>query len=474
MSTVADQSQAVVAMQSDWNLSGALLGGTRAMRANATTYLPQWINEETANYQRRLASATLYPAYARTIETLSSKPFAKPVVRSDNIPAKVVPWLKDVDLEGRNIDTFAYDVLESALGYGLCGILIDHPTSIGPRSVADEKKQGLRPYWVHIKSSQILGWRAARVAGKWTIGQLRLMESVTVADGEWAEKAIEQVRVLAPGSWTTYRQDLKNDWQVFEAGVTTLSYVPFVPVYGARTGFLTGKPPLREMAHLNVKHWQSQSDQDTLLHVARVPILTARQTGDNFKLVIGAATAVNLGDNPAAELRFVEHSGAAISAGRSSLQDLEEQMRQAGAELLVLTPGKVTATQVSTENAVSMSALQRMTKGVQDALDQALQITAEWIREPEGGGVTLFTDFGSLTMADASAQLILGAQTAGVISKETTINELKRRGTLSAEVDATKEQDKIDLEGPALGDIGLGGTPLVKPPVTPPANPPKP
>lgn len=455
MDTVADQSGAVLAMQADWTLAAALLGGTRTMRAAAYDFLPRWINEEQGSYDRRLVTATLYPAYARTVETLASKPFSKAVVRSEDIPTQIVPWLEDVDLEGRNIDTFAYDVIESALGYGLTGILVDYPPAPGPRSVADERKQGLRPYWVHIKPQQFIGWRAARIAGNWTLTQLRLMETVTVPDGQWGEKAISQVRVLEPGRWATYRQNEKNEWFEFESGVTTLSYVPFVPVYGARTGFMLGKPPLREMAHLNVKHWQSQSDQDTLLHVARVPILTIRQAGDNFKLIIGAATAVNLGDGPNAELAFVEHTGAAITAGRESLQDLEEQMRQAGAELLLLQPGKITATQVSTENSVSMSALQRLTKGVQDALDQALQITAEWIGEPEGGGVTLFTDFGALTMAEASAQMVIQSQAAGLISRETTINELKRRGTLSAEVDADDEAEKISEEGPALGEAGL-------------------
>jgi hypothetical protein len=36
---------------------------------------------------------------------------------------------------------------------------------------------------------------------------------------------------------------------------------------------MMGISPLRDLAYLNVKHWQSQSDQDTILHVARVPIL---------------------------------------------------------------------------------------------------------------------------------------------------------------------------------------------------------
>jgi hypothetical protein len=50
-------------------------------------------------------------------------------------------------------------------------------------------------------------------------------------------------------------------------------YIPFVPLYGTRLAFMMGISPLRDVAYLNVKHWQSQSDQDTILHVARVPIL---------------------------------------------------------------------------------------------------------------------------------------------------------------------------------------------------------
>ncbi|MCL5460174.1 DUF4055 domain-containing protein, partial [Loigolactobacillus coryniformis] len=67
-------------------------------------------------------------------------------------------------------------------------------------------------------------------------------------------------------------------------------------------------------------------------------------------------------------MKFVEHTGAAIDAGSQDLDKLEERMRQAGAELLVIAPGKVTATQVHTENAVGMSALQRITLGLEDAI----------------------------------------------------------------------------------------------------------
>ncbi len=441
-------------MQPDWALAAALMGGTRAMRAAGETLLPRWPNEDPKDYTARLATATLLPAYARTVQTLTGKPFSKPVTVGEDVPPALVPWLDDVDLEGRNLDTFAADVMESALAFGLSGILVDYPTAPGPRTVAVERAQGLRPYWVHVKHGQILGWRSKRANGRWVITQLRLMETVCEDDGEFGQAEVSQVRVLTPGVWQTYRKAAtdKHEWVLFEQGTTTLGYVPFVPVYGQRTGFMMGKPPLIEMAHMNVQHWQSASDQQTILHVARVPVLAVSGVDDdNWTLKVGASAAVRLPTG--AEMKYVEHSGEAIQAGRDSLHDLEEGMRQAGAELLVLTKGrKTTATEVKTDNAVAMCALQRIVQSLEDALDQALQVTADWVAAGKGGHVTIFNDFAAANLQDASAQLVLTAQQSGLISKVTAINELKRRGTLSAEVDAELEADTLEGEGPALGE----------------------
>lgn len=450
--TVADTSAQVQAMQPGWELAAALLGGTDTMRAAGAKFLPKWPDEEAQSYANRLATATLFPAYQRTVHTLSSKPFSKPVTVGDDVPPVIVPWLDDVDLEGRNLDTFGAELLECALGFGLCGILVEFPKTGPMRTIADERAQGLRPYWVHIKPGQILGWRAARVNGAWQINQLRLMESVSVEDGEFGEACIEQVRVLTPGAWATYRKAEKSEeWVEHDKGLTSLKYVPFVPVYGQRTGFMTAKPPLLGLAHMNVEHWQSSSDQQTILHVARVPILAVTGVEDDkWKLTVGAASAVKLPQG--SEMMFVEHTGKAIEAGRVSLQDLEERMRQSGAELLVLDT-KMTATQVNSENAVGMCTLQRIAAGLQDALNLALQYTADWVSAGEGGHVTLFDDYAASSLSEASEQLVLSAQQAGLISKATAINELKRRGTFSAQVDPDDEAGAIEGEGPALGTL---------------------
>lgn len=436
--TVADPSSAVASMASGWNVARALLGGTQAMRAAGEKYLPMWPAEDRRSWEARRDAAVLFPAFSRTITTLSAKPFSRPVTVKTS--ARIESWLEDVDLQGRNLDAFAGSQLETALGYGLSGILVEFPRAVGVRTQAQEAAAGLRPYWIQIQPWQMLGWRVERVVGSWRLAMLRFMECVEEPDGPWGATMVDQVRVLTPGKWQTWRKDAKGVWQLFEDGTTTLREVPFVPVYGQRTGFMSGVSPLLELAHLNIKHWQSQSDQDTILHVARVPILSLIGVDAALELTVGSSAAMRLPQGAKAE--YVEHSGAAIAAGRTSLEDLKEEMRQAGAELLVLQP-KVTATQVDSEDSVGLCALQRIAGELEDAIDQALALTARWVGEPDGGEVTLFKDYGARTMAEAATQIVLTAADAGVISDATARDELRRRGVLSPDVDEAEELTRL-------------------------------
>lgn len=450
MIEVSQPSEAVQAMRQDWALVRALLGGTRAMREAGTKYLPKWPNEQAADYQVRLNSAVLFPAFKRTVATLASKPFSKPLTYGDDVPAPIRELCEDVDLQGRNLHVFAHDVFRAALGYGMAGILVDYPRTDGVRTLEDERRIGARPYMVAIGCEQLLGWRASRVAGRWRVDMLRFVETVSEPDGEFGERRVEQIRVLVPGAWRTYRQ-ADAGWVAHEEGVTTLPYVPFVPVYGEREGFMLGKSPLIEVAHMNVQHWQDSSDQQKSVRFARVRIAAIVGGDPDQQVTIGADYFLRL--PPDASIQIAQGSAESVDIGRKEIDALEEQMRQAGAELLVMRPGQITATQTATENAVGMSVLQSMAEGMEDALDAALQIMADWTGQPQGGHVSLYKDFGAATLAEASAQIVLGASTAGLISKRTAIEELKRRGTLGPNVDPDTERELIDAQGPALGAI---------------------
>lgn len=450
--SITKQSAAVQTMAKHWPLINVLMGGTSEIREAGKTYLPKWPNEESESYNNRLATATLYPAFERTVKVLASKPFSKSTKLSDDIPEQIAEWLGNADLQGRDLQSFASTIFEECVSHGISYVYVDFPRAEGITTRAQEINAGVRPYFVHYSPWNVLGWRTERISGIEKLIQVRLKETKLNPVGEYEEELIEQIRVLKIGAWELWQKDSKNNqWSMIDEGVTSMSEIPLVPFYGDRTGFMTGKPPLLELAHQNIEHYQNSSDQQTILHVARVPILTIIGADDDAALTVGASAAVKLPIG--ADMKFVEHSGQAIEAGRQALLDLEERMRQTGAELLVLSPGKVTATQVQSENEANKCALQRITENFEDAMNQCLQFMANWVGESDGGSIELFKDFGAASLSDASAQLLLNSATAGKISDETLRNEYKRRGILSADLDNDEEVERLEMQGPALGNV---------------------
>jgi len=381
---------------------------------------------------------------------LGAKPFSVPVTIGDDVPARMTTWCENIDRAGRNLHSFLSEIGQRTLGFGFAGILVDHPPTVDQDgrpmypTKAMEDAAGVRPYFVEIQTKNILGWLPKNPDSATGLTQLRLLETYSVADGEFDTKEAEQVRVLGKGTWQVWRkseQGGKSTWSIHEQGKTSIKRIPFVPVYGNRLGFMSARPALLELAHANVEHWQGKSDQQNILHVARVPILFARMLGE-APITIGAGSAVKSSD-PEGDLKYVEHTGAAIEAGRMSLLDLEDRMRQAGAELLVIKPGNTTTSQTLADNEQGKCALQKVAENIEDAADQALQIMAEYVGEKEGGHVTVFKDFGAATLAEATADLLLKANIAGKLSDESLHEEFQRRGIRSADVDWDTEKERI-------------------------------
>jgi hypothetical protein len=442
-------------MAKEWPLITALLGGTSAMRDAGKTYLPQAPAESDKAYQYRLKVSTLFNGFRRTVETLAGKPFSEPLELNDDVPPVIVEYARDIDLEGRNLQAFAHGSLLTVLAYGISHILVDYPpTPAG--TLEDQRKSGARPYFVHIKPQNLLGWRSERINGAETLTQIRMLETIQEPSGEWGVVAVVQVRVLERDNYRIYRKKDKDEWFLYAEGPVSLGVIPLVTIYGDRTGFMTARPPLLDLAHLNCEHWQSASDQTNILHVARVPILFASGFEDGT-LAIGANAAVTNGD-PNAKLMFVEHSGAAIDAGRQSLKDLEERMSLMGAQMLVHKPGSRTATEKAIDTAESDCALSAIVLNAEDAIEQALQFMAMWEGLDTGGSIEINDDFGGW-MDALDETTLLRCRELGILSAETVFNELQRRDVLSEEITWQDEAARLKKEGPPAGIAGSFETP---------------
>jgi hypothetical protein len=427
-------------MASPWPMIDALMDGTISMRDAGKAFLPQFPQESEDSYKMRRETAVLHPVFKRTVLVNASRPFSRPMKVGDKTPAKVIEWTEDVDLQGTPLAAFSNQVMGACLSKGMFGVLVEFPKATDVKTQAQEKAVGARPYCVRYPANSVLGWRASNLSGGLKLSQLRLLETAEVEDGAYGLKTVEQVRLLEPGKWATYQKDEKNDtWVLIEEGVTTVDFIPFVFFYGIRKAFGIGISPLLDLAFQNVEHWQSASDQQTILHVARVPILFAKCFGD-AKLVIGANSAA-MTDNENGELTYVEHTGAAIEAGSKSLLDLEDRMRTTGAELISLKPGFATATEISSDGEATKSLLQQICENFEESIEQVLNYMAAWVKLEQTAEVELFKDFGVASNTDPSA--LSGAKNAGAISAQTHFEELQRRDVISQDRNWDDEQKRI-------------------------------
>ncbi len=295
---VARPSTTQAAIASRAEVVRTLVAGTVAMRAAGKKYLPQEPAESKAAYDNRVARTSLFNATGKTVQDMTGKVFQKPVVLKETVPPVLAAYAENIDLTGRHVNQFARDVFYDAMQPGVAYILVDMPPAVQradgqPATLADQQAAGIRPYCVHVPAERLIGWRSTTENGAEVLTQVRILECVTEQDGEWHEKAVDQIRVLEPGTWATWRKNEKEDeWVPYESGTTSLQKITLVPVYTNRTGFMVGSPPLEKLAELNVAHWQSQSDQRNILHVARVPILFASGIGEDTQLNVGASEMI--------------------------------------------------------------------------------------------------------------------------------------------------------------------------------------
>ena len=231
-----------------------------------------------------------------------------------------------------------------------------------------------------------------------------------------------------------------------------LDFVPVVPFITKRNELTNAiEPPLMELAYLNVKHWQSQSDQDNITNIARVPLLAIYSNDEVKQLAIGGS-AIHLPVD--SSMQFVEHSGHAIASGVESLKDLEEQMKTAGAKLLTKTALAMTDSQARDEAGKEISQLRLLANRFEDAIDLALEYTGHWlgIAKEQVGNVQISGNIENDLDPSASMASVIQLRNAGVISNQSTFDEAKRRGLLADGLEWNAEQERLQSEGMSFGN----------------------
>lgn len=473
---VATPIHACIEMRKKWELPNVLMQGTQALRDQSKYFLPQHSNESDDQYKVRVNRAVLRNYFKRTVNTFVGKVFtAEPMVEASD---EVMKMLENADLTGRHFFVFCREVFEEAVVKGLSYVLVDYPTAPENATLADERAMNLRPYLVHIKPEQILGWKSTIIGGVQTLTQIRILETVYESCDDinsFSERVVQRVRIFEKLPETNVIQhrvyekvsdtDDNNtaEWvMVSETPLKGITEIPFAVFYTNRKDFFIGEPALEDLAWMNLEHYQIRSDQRTALSVSSFPILTASGVDiDSDKIDFGPNKML-ISRNAEAKFAYLESQGAHLAAGRAELEDLENAMR-AFASQFELATKSTTATGRAIDAAESSASLKSWALAFGDFAEEVIRFMYMWSGINDTNySVTMDTDFGVKVDDNVEFDILLKAHSTGLLGRETTLQEFKRRGILDADFDVEAEIARLDTEPPMSAGLPATTEPVVK------------
>lgn len=452
-------STAYDAMAPSWQKINTVLAGTEAMR-RSPEYLPQHEEEGDTAYQERLTRGTLDNLSSQVLKNWVGKPFSKPILRSKGMNSQVAALLENVDLMGNSVDVFARSWFRGGLAKAFDCVLVEYPRLTQPegrtRTRADDIKEQLRPYWIHVNPEDVVFTAWELVGSRLKLKHLRIQMIFTEQKG-FAEVYKHQIKVYDRigdvVTMSTYEKvkdprTRKEAWKkVGVDQVLGIKEIPLVVFYSDEPQApMLAKSPLEDIVDLNVALWQSSTDQLSCLTVARFPILAlSGGTDEENKLRIGPHQWLWVPE-PSGRFYYVEHSGAALGAGREYELDLKEEIANYGLEFTKKRPDRETATARALQTEESTSPLQDSVLRFNDALNQALIYTGMWMGIAEPGTLIVSREFGPSQAESRDLDALRDARKGRDISRKKYLTALHQRSVLPFDFNFDENETELASE----------------------------
>ncbi|WP_169975857.1 DUF4055 domain-containing protein [Campylobacter sp. RM16191] len=359
-----------------WQTMRDVLAGEVAKEA----YVPKLSDQTAEEYQAYVGRPEFYNATGRTGNALTGLLFAKPP-RAE-LPTAFNKIIQNVSLDDDTLEALAKNIADECLAVGRCGVLVDLPSvEKAGFTQAEVEEQNIRAYAVLYKAEDIINWKITKVNGSNKTSLVVLAETYDEpTNDEFEHKIKTRYRVLDL-SEGYYRQrvfmETHGKFEVVSeiypsVNGKRLDYLPFTFLNVTDLKTRIEKPPLLDLAKVNISHFKSEVDLEHGTHYTALPTpyVTGYQGdgGEDSKLKLGS-TVVWTVSNPQAKVGFLEFSGAGLSTLETRIAVKEKRMAILGARLLMDEKKTAEATETlqmrkSGENAVLTSVANTVSAGV--------------------------------------------------------------------------------------------------------------
>lgn len=435
--------------------------------------MPNGLDRSEENYYRYeqySKRAIFYNFTARTLEGMQGQIFLRPPA-VNNVPDALDVILDDADGNGISLQQLAQNMTADVIPYGRCGLLVDYPAVIQAEDEAQTAATSIqqladgtiRPTITMYHPWDIINWRTERQGANTVLSMVVLRESIIAPqfnEGEedhvfeLAERF--QYRVCYLDRNGEYHVDIYDDLSAKGKYEVTKSFhpkdgkgrpfvgMPFTFIGAQSNNWEIDKPPMYDLAVLNVGHFRNSADYEEACFMRGQPTLIV--TGIDKQWIkdeldgvftFGARNAIPLPAKAKAELLTMDAGNVAFE----SMKHKEEQAVALGAKLVQSQRTVRTATETTINTISENSVLTKISNNVSRAIEWALNWCGTFMDLPTVDATyQLNTDyeFNSLSANDL-ANVVKTWQGEAISFSE--MREQLRRAGLATQDDKDAEEE---------------------------------
>lgn len=454
--------------EAKWRKCRCVIKGEEAVKAAGVEFLPELSGQSDTEYNAYKTRAVFFAGTGRTLEAMLGMVFKEPP--KVEVPETQKEYLDHITRDRKSFEIFTKDVAEEVFTTARYGVL------------ADMDEAGIAPYLVGYCAESIWNWRTRTVDGRERLDLVVLEESFVEPEDEFDTTPKKRLRVLKLDSESgNYTIDLyiktdhkdpitKSEWVRIETKVPlvrgiALTEIPFVIISTKNLSPDVEKPPLLDIANLNLSHYRSSADLEHGRHFTALPTPWAAGFDTKGTLKIGSGTAW-IAEDPQASCGYLEFTGQGLTALENALKEKQSQMAVLGARLLETEKN---AAEAADTLRIRRASETNIVASVADTVGEGMEVALTWIMQWLGADpkaeVDLNKEYLDTEITPEMFAKLMEAVQGGLMSWDTFFYNMKRSSMYPDSRTLEDEKGMIELTG-GLG--GMGTPPEPKKPDTPP------
>lgn len=431
-----------------WDLVSDFTDGEIEVKEKGIKYLPKLSGQTDPEYQAQKNRTIFFPVTSKTCAGLLGAVFYKaPEV---SLPSRI-SYLKDkAAADGSSLSDLAVQLVKGMLEYGRVGLFVDRPAAGGA------------PYLVVYDGDDITNWDLTDT-DKFVV----LEEEIFARDSEDKYKLDEkeQYRELtldADGNYiVNVWQEIKDPktkketWAIVETLQPTkagrpMQEIPFACATPDGLTYDVVKPPLYDLASVNLKHYMFSADLSDAIHVCCYPTPYIAGDIDNAegKLTfnLGAKNAWVLPQG--SQAGFVEVTGKSLTYVENMLDRLENMAVSIGARFVTqskISTGVETAKGSEIRENQGTEMLSSILIAAESLLNWGAKTCAEWEgADPSEVSIKLNKDLTKTSLDANMVNALFAGYLKGTISAETLYKNLNESNFYA--IDSTFETEFASIQ----------------------------